>query len=91
MDAAKTKPESVMSYTIKELHIVPGTNAVTVNGSSNDPDVKTFHQTIDIQAKIDNQSVQEIAALNNFFQNVVSQALDIDAVDVTGDVFTQTP
>lgn len=91
MDASKTKPESVMSYSIKEIHIVPGTNEVTINAKSNDGEVKPVHATVDIQAKIDAQTAQEIAAFNNFFRKITAQALEVADIDVTGDVFTQTP
>ena len=88
--ADKTKPESVMTYELKEIHIIPGTNEITVSCYSDDAEVKKVHVTKDVQDKVDNMLQADLDGYNNFFRRVVADALGIDNTAVTGEVFSKS-
>lgn len=88
--ADKTKVESVMVYELKEIHIVPGTNEVTVVGYSDDAEVRKFHAISDVQTKVDNMAQADLDGYNAFFRRIFADELGIDPSAVTGEVFTKS-
>jgi len=88
--ADKTKPESAMSYALKEIHIVPGTNEVTMVGYSNDAEVKKVHVTSDVQDKVDNIPQADLDGYNAFFRRIFADQLGIESTADTGEVFSKS-
>ena len=86
----KTKPQSAMIYTVTEVHIVPGTNEMTVVAISDDGEVKKTHVTVDIQNKIDNINDALLNQINGFFNTVVADALEIGDSQVDGELFSKS-
>ena len=89
--ADKTKPESVMTITIEEVHYVPGTNEFTLSARSDDADVKTIRKLVDMQSYIDGLSGTVVTAINDFFKEIAASALEVTTGDISGDFISQTP
>lgn len=86
----KTKPESVMVYIVQEVHIVPGTNEITIAARSDDAEVKVIHKTIDIQAKVDAMNTTLLNNINSFINGAVADVLEVDDEAVTGELFSKS-
>lgn len=86
----KTKPQSVMTFTVSEVHIVPGTNKITIAARSDDAEVKVIHKTIDIQAKIDAMNVTLLNNINGFINGAVADLLEVEGSAVTGELFSKS-
>lgn len=79
-----------MTYELVEIHIIPGTNEVTVAGYSDDAEVKKVHITKDVQVKVDNMAQADLDAYNAFFRRIFADALGILNTAVTGEVFSKS-
>jgi len=90
MKAVKTKPASSLEFTITEIHIVPGSNEITIGAISNDPEVKKIHKTSDIQDKVDILTDTKLETINDLFRKLVAVGANVPVSDVTGDIFTKS-
>ena len=90
IEANKTKPQSAILWTVREVYIVPGTNEVTVVATSSDGEVKKIHETIDIQAKIDAVNVTIYNSINNFFNGIVADVIGVGDSEVVGELFLKS-
>ena len=87
----KTKPESVMVFTIEEMQSVPGTNIFTIRARSDDPDIGVEIVAVDMTTVVDALSATDVGKMNDFYHENVAQALGVDKSAITGDLITQTP
>jgi len=90
MKGVKTKPEVSLEFTITEIHIVPGSNEITIGAISDDPEVRKIHKTSDIQDKVDDLTDTKLEAINDLFRKLVAVGVGVPATDITGDVFTKS-
>jgi len=90
MKGTRTKPASTMEFTVTEIHIVPGSNEITVGAISDDLEVKRIHRTVNIQDKIDAQTITRLDAINDLFRKLAAVGLGISPDFVTGDIFTKS-
>ena len=86
----KTKPISMMDITVTEIHIVPGSNEVTVGATSDDSDIRRVHRTVNIQDKVDALTETKLETINDLFRKLAAVGLGIPAVDIDGDIFTKS-
>ncbi len=88
--ADKTKPQSLVTYTVTEVHIVPGSQEITIAAVTNDAEVKKVHKTINIQNKINAVNVTLLNQINGFFNRAVADVLDVGEGDVVGELFSKS-
>ena len=87
----KTKPESVMVFTIEEMQTVPGSNIFTIRARSDDPDIGVEIVPVDMTSVVDGLSSTDVAKMNDFYHENVAAALGVDKSAITGDLIVQTP
>ncbi len=90
MKGTRTKPASTMEFTVTEVHIVPGSNEITVGAVSDDLEVKRIHRTVNIQDKVNVLTTLRLDAINDLFRKLVAVGLGINPDSVTGDIFIKS-
>ena len=90
MKGIKTKPAVELEFTVTEIHIVPGSNEITVGAISDDIEVKKIHKTSDIQDKVDALTDTKLEAINDLFRKLVAVGVGVPVTDITGDIFTKS-
>ena len=88
--ADKTKPQSAQVYYLNEIHIVPGTNEITMSAYSDDQEIQPVRGVVDVQAKIDNMDQTDLDAYNNFFRRSFADLIGVDPTAVSGEVFSKS-
>ena len=79
-----------MEFTVTEIHIVPGSNEITVGAVSDDSEVKRIHRTVNIQDKVNVLTTVRLDAINDLFRKLVAVGLSINPDFVTGDIFIKS-
>ena len=90
MKGIKQKPAVDIEFTVREIHIVPGSNKVTVGAVSDDTEIKRIHRTVDIQAQVDSLTDAKLEGVNDLFRKLAALGLGINVNALTGDIFTKS-
>jgi hypothetical protein len=88
MNVSKTIPEQVVINDATQIAFFPGSTTVVVYSNDGSGDIQI---PVDISTIWDQYSDTHKDGLRDFFRQIVAQAFEVDAIDISGDIVEETP